>query len=133
MLTLIKTESNGNPWALGINGAHLKFQPNSESQARLWVRYLDAHQYNFDVGLGQINIRQIKQRGYTPEQLLDPCLNLRLASQILTENYQQALKHTSNPQLTLQQALSRYNNGNNHAVYSNGYLARIYANFPSVK
>jgi type IV secretion system protein VirB1 len=128
MVTLVKTESRGNPWAIGLNGARLKFQPKSESQAIAWIRYLDKHGYNFDVGLGQINIANIRKYKLKPEQLLEPCLNLRVSGYILTQNYLDARKTTKDPQLALRYALSTYNTGNKYTGFNNGYINKILRN-----
>lgn len=130
MVTLVRTESKGNPLALGLNGARLKFQPQSESQAIAWVRYLDQHDYNFDIGLGQVNIKNIRKYKLKAEQLLNPCLNLKVSGYILTQNYLLEKKHTPDSQLALGRALSRYNTGNQSAGYDNGYIQRILQNIP---
>ncbi len=125
MVALVKTESGGNKLALGINGARLKYQPKSESQAIAWVRYLDNHNYNYDVGLAQINSVIIKKYHLKPEQLFNPCLNLKIAGEILTNNYLKAQKYTNNPQLALKYALSMYNTGNIKNGFNNGYINNI--------
>jgi hypothetical protein len=69
MPAIIKTESQNNPLAIGLNkGYKLKFQPKDPEQAKNWVEYLEKNDYNFDVGLAQINIKnnqkpRRKQRG----------------------------------------------------------------------
>ena len=66
MPAIIKTESQNNPLAIGLNkGYKLKFQPKDPEQAKNWVEYLEKNDYNFDVGLAQINIKNIKKYGYT--------------------------------------------------------------------
>lgn len=128
MLSLVKTESRANSIAIGLNGARLQYQPKSESQAIAWIRYLDKNNYNFDVGLGQVNIRNIKKYKLTPEQLLNPCLNLKISGEILTKNYIQAMKTTKDPQIGLRKALSMYNTGNQYSGFNNGYVNRILQN-----
>lgn len=129
MVALVKTESKANPWAIGLNGAMLRYQPKSESQAIAWVKYLDKHGYNFDVGLGQINIKNIKKRNIAPEKLInDKCLNLQISGDILTQNYMQAKKSTNDPQLALRKALSMYNTGNQYSGFNNGYVNKILIN-----
>lgn len=128
MVTLIRTESRGNPLALGLNGARLRFQPRSESQAIAWVRYLDKHNYNYDVGLGQVNSNNIRKFKLKPEQLLDPCLNIKVSAYILTQNYLQAKKTVKDPQIALGRALSAYNTGSQYNGYSNGYIQRVLQN-----
>lgn len=130
MVTLVKTESRGNPLALGLNGARLKFQPKNESQATAWVKYLDKHGYNFDVGLGQVNIVNIRKYKLTPEQLFNPCINLKISADILTKNYLAARKTTSNSQLALRKALSAYNTGNQYSGFQNDYVTKILYNIP---
>ena len=131
MVTLVKTESKGNPLALGLNGARLRFQPKSASQAAAWIRYLDKHGYNFDIGLGQVNIKNIRKYKLKPEALLNPCLNLKISADILTKNYLEAKKTTPDPQLALRRALSSYNTGNQYSGFDNGYIYRILTNIPS--
>jgi type IV secretion system protein VirB1 len=130
MVTLIKTESRGNYLALGLNGARLLHQPQNESQARAWIKYLTDAGYNFDVGLTQVNIATIRKYKLGPEKLLDPCLNVKVGGIILTQNYLMAAKTTANSQLALRKALSLYNTGNQQSGFSNGYLQRILHNVP---
>lgn len=129
MVALVKTESNGNPWAIGLNGVRLRYQPKSESQAMAWVRYLDKNNYNFDVGLGQVNIKNIRKHGSKPEELVsNTCLNLQISGKILTQNYIQASKTTKDPQTALRKALSMYNTGNQYGGFNNGYINKVLIN-----
>lgn len=128
MLTLVKTESGRNPLAIGLNGARLLAQPKDETQAIAWIRYLDKNNYNFDVGLGQVNIKNIRKYKLQPEQLLNPCLNLKISGEILTKNYMVAKKNTIDPQYALRKALSMYNTGNQQSGFNNGYVGRILKN-----
>lgn len=129
MKAIIKTESNGFPWAIGINkGYKLRYQPKSKAQAVSWVRYLEKNNYNFDVGLGQINIKNIHQYGYKAEDALDPCTNLKMASDILVKNYNAALTKSSTTSSALQKAISAYNTGNYSSGFSNGYVGKVFAN-----
>lgn len=128
MLVLIKTESRGNNIALGVNGARLRKQPANESQAVEWVRYLNKNNYNFDIGLTQVNIANVRKYKLKPEDLLDPCTNIKVGGDILTKNYIQASKKTKDPQIALRQALSSYNTGNQKSGYYNGYLIKILNN-----
>lgn len=129
MLALVKTESNGNHLAIGLNGTYkLKYQANNLTEASLWVNYLESHGYNFDVGLGQINIKNIKKYGYKPVDMLDPCKNLTVASDILYRNYHIALHKAENKSQALLHAISAYNSGNYNTGFSNGYVLRVLGN-----
>ena len=129
MLAIIKTESRGNPLAIGVNRKHrLLRQPKNIQQALAWVDYLDKHGHNFDVGLGQVNIRNIRKYGYKPAEMLEPCKNLRVASDILYKNYHKALTGSKNKNHALHKALSAYNTGNYKRGFSNGYVQKVLVN-----
>ena len=76
------------------------------------------------MGLAQVNIKNIHKYGYRAEDALDPCINLKLASSILTKNYTQALINSSTSSEALQKAISAYNTGNYSAGLKNGYVKR---------
>lgn len=129
MIAIVKTESQGNAWAIGLNrGKKLRYQPKSYNQAVSWVNYLDQHGYDFDVGLGQVNIRNIRKYGYTPSDMLDPCKNLQVASMILHRNYNEALTTSDSQYEALYKAISAYNTGNYHAGFNNGYVYKVVNN-----
>ena len=44
MRAIIKTESKGNPFAIGINGRlYLKYQPKNYKEAYSWLEYLEKY------------------------------------------------------------------------------------------
>lgn len=126
MNAIITTESKGKPWALGLNkGKKLKYQASSYEQAVAWANYLEANQYDFDIGLAQVNIRNVHKYGYKAYQLLDPCINLKVAGDILQKNYSQALNRSRSQQDALMKAISAYNTGNYQSGFRNGYVTRV--------
>lgn len=128
MEAIIKVESSGNPLALGLNkGYKLQTQPKTEDQAKLWAEYLEKNDYNFDVGLGQVNIKNIHKYGYKASDLLDPCLNLKIASDILDKSYQVASTKNSSA-IAIQKAISAYNTGNFTSGFANGYVQKVNSN-----
>jgi type IV secretion system protein VirB1 len=129
MQAIITTESKSNPLAIGINkGYKLKYQPKSNDQAKAWVNYLEKNNFNFDVGLAQVNIKNIHRYGYKAADALNPCINLKMASDILRKNYKSAISGSRNQTEALQKALSAYNTGNYQSGFRNGYVQKIYAN-----
>jgi len=98
-------------------------------QATAWVNYLERSHYDFDVGLGQVNIRNIHKYGYKAVDMLDPCKNLRVASSILLRNYQNALTMVAgNQKDALYKAISAYNTGNYQHGFKNGYVQKVVNN-----
>ena len=62
MTAIVKVESGGNPWAININKANQRLlaQPQTKAQAEAWVRWFVANGYTIDIGLAQINIKNIQ-------------------------------------------------------------------------
>lgn len=128
MQAIIKVESGGKPNALGLNkGYKLQSQPKTNEQAKQWADYLERNNYNFDVGLAQINIKNIKKFGYKASDLLDPCLNIKLSAKILSANYKSAKGQSSTSDEALKKAISAYNTGNFSSGFNNGYVKKVYA------
>ena len=129
MNAIIQTESKGNYLAIGLNhGYHLVYQAKSYAQARAWVNYLEKHHYNFDVGLGQVNIVNIHKFGYTPVDALDPCTNIKMSAKILAKSFATALSKSSTPNAALLKAISAYNTGNYRSGFNNGYVYKVVKN-----
>jgi type IV secretion system protein VirB1 len=124
---VISVESGGNPLALYVN--HLEGrQPhaNRPDEATKLARHYIAAGYSVDIGLMQINSRNLAALGYTVEQALDPCTNIRGGATVLTANYVEASQRFTPGQPALQAALSAYNTGTFWRGFENGYVARYY-------
>jgi len=124
---VISVESGGNPLALNVN--HLEGpQPHAstpDEAARLARQYVAAG-YSVDIGLMQINSRNLAALGDTVEQALDPCTNIRGGATILTANYVEASQRFTPGQPALEAALSAYNTGTFWRGFENGYVAKYY-------
>ena len=84
---IVHVESEGNPFAVGVNRqgvgesrGGLSYTTAAELVSRLWQQGA-----NFDVGLGQINSRNLEQYRVHPVYLLDPCVNLQWAAFVLRQ------------------------------------------------
>lgn len=129
LMAIVKTESSYNHLALNLNrGKHLRFQPHNLDQAVGWANYLEHNNYDFDIGLGQVNIRNVHTYGFKARDMFDPCKNLFLASIILKKTYVDALKISNNQHDALFRAISAYNTGNFHGGFHNGYVRRVVSN-----
>ncbi len=86
LYAIAKVESDFNPYAINVNanGRSIKeYYPENKYQAKMVLDYLLSHGYNFDVGIAQINIVNIKRWGLDPYSLLDPCYNLDVSARLL--------------------------------------------------
>ncbi|MBV2235898.1 MAG: lytic transglycosylase domain-containing protein [Sterolibacterium sp.] len=128
MMAIIKVESGGRPWALNVNGKQrLARQPASASEAVSWAEWLIAKGYSVDLGLAQVNSRHLQRFALTPQQLLDPCINIAAGAQILSENYAGASRKYGSGQQALRAAISAYNTGNHTRGLTNGYVRKVSA------
>ncbi|MEI6706031.1 MAG: lytic transglycosylase domain-containing protein [Methylococcales bacterium] len=126
---IIKTESEFNPLAIGVNGdIKLSRQPNSKEEAVSTAKWLIANGYNIDLGLGQINSANLSKTGLTVDEIFDPCINITTTATILKDNYQAASREITNQQAALYAALSAYNTGSFTRGISNGYVQKIINN-----
>lgn len=126
MAAIIRTESSGQPYAIGLK--ELRYQPGSKEQAVHWASWLQAHGYNFDAGLMQVNVRNWSKYNLTAETVFDPCTNLQVGARILAENYRAASLRYGPGTRALTAALSAYNTGNFSAGFRNGYVQRVQRN-----
>lgn len=124
---IIQVESGGNPLAIGINGPlKLPYRPANISDAARLARAVMQAGYSVDLGLMQINSRNLPGLGLTVEEVFDPCTNLRAGASILTRGYLGATRRWGPGQDALKAALSAYNTGNYEAGFRNGYVAKVY-------
>lgn len=127
VLAIIRTESRGDPFALNVNGGQQpKRQINAADAATTAQRYVAAG-YSVDLGLGQINSRNMRWLGLTWETVFDPCTNVSAIGRVLTANYNSVVAGRD-PQTALRVALSMYNTGSQTRGFRNGYVARVVGN-----
>lgn len=126
MTAIVMTESKGNPWAIGVNGAGAVKQPSSKAEAIRVARDLILRGKNIDMGLGQINSANLSWLKLSVEQVFDPCTNLRAGAFVLTDNYRRAVR--GGEERPLHAALSAYNTGSFTRGLRNGYVAKVMRN-----
>lgn len=122
MLAVMKQESGGNQWAIGVNSSHKFKRASNYSEAVAESNRLIASGANIDMGLMQINSRTMNNLGLTVEQIFDPCTNVYAGGTVLTRNYYRASKNIKDERAALLAALSAYNTGNFSNGFSNGYV-----------
>lgn len=127
LAALVRVESGFNPYAIGVVGARLQYQPHSYEQALATARALAARGYDFSVGLGQVNVRNLARVGESLTTIFDPCRNLHASSAILQQCFARSSARAGDTQGALRDALSCYYSGNFMTGYRQGYVARILA------
>lgn len=125
-LSIVRHESDQNPWAVGVNSKRLSSQPTTREQAVGLAKTFIGMGYSVDVGYAQINSATLDRLGLTVEQGFEPCTNLNSMQHVLVRNYSAAALHFGEGQSALQAALSAYNTGNMRAGLRNGYVKAVY-------
>ncbi len=127
VLAIIQTESSGEPFALNVNGGRQPARQSNAGDAAATARRFVASGYSVDLGLGQINSRNMRWLGLTWETVFDPCTNVAALARVLTTNYN-AVSAGRDPQTALRIALSMYNTGSQTRGFRNGYVAKVVGN-----
>ena len=125
---VVHTESKGYQFALNVNGvARQPARPTNAIDAARVARNYIAQGYSVDLGLGQINSKNMRALGLTWDRVFDPCTNLGAAGKVLSGNYHQ-VRDGRMPQEALRVALSMYNTGSKTRGFHNGYVGRVLNN-----
>lgn len=128
MSAVVRHESGFDPLAIGVNGKpHRTIRPKSKQEAVEHARNLIAQGADFDVGYGQINVRNWQWLGVTPDTIFDPCVNLNAAQRVLVDCYTRAAKRFGGGQQALYAAFSCYNTGTFQRGFENGYVRKVLA------
>jgi type IV secretion system protein VirB1 len=124
---IVHTESRGHPLALNVNGTRQPKRPTNLADAVATAKRYITMGYSVDLGLGQINSRNMRKLGLTWDTVFDPCTNIAALGQILTQSYQ-SVADGRHPQTALRLAISLYNTGSTSRGFRNGYVAKVVGN-----
>ncbi|NMW31240.1 lytic transglycosylase domain-containing protein [Altererythrobacter sp. RZ02] len=127
VVAIVHTESRGHVFALNVNGGRQPRRQASAAAAAATAKRYVAAGYSVDLGLGQINSRNMRWLGLTWETVFDPCTNIAALGRVLTQNYN-SVKAGRDPQSALRIALSMYNTGSQSRGFRNGYVAKVVGN-----
>ncbi len=133
ILSIIKTESNGNHLVINDNTTRSSYKPVTKDDAINISFILIKKGHNLDFGLMQINLVNAKKFHLTLNKLFDPCENIKVGSKILTDNFIKTSRENSNEQIALLKAVSMYNTGSSHKGFSNGYVKKVLGNAKIIK
>ena len=125
MAAIVSVESAYNPFAIGVVGGHLLRQPHTLEEALATVDMLTRQNYNFSLGLAQVNRHNLARFDETTRSIFDPCANLRAAAAILAECFARAARSVDDEQVALRRAISCFYSGNFSTGFSAGYVQRV--------
>ncbi len=102
-------------------------QPKDREEAKYWLHWFLLRHHTVSIGLMQVNSEMAPQFHVKPEQLLEPCTNLRVGAAILISLYTDLAREMGEGFPALDAALSFYNSGNPITGFRNGYVENVYA------
>jgi len=126
LLSVVQVESRFDPLAIGVNGApRIVVEPTSVDDAVARATALIAAGRNIDLGLAQINSKNLSWLGISLAEVFEPCTNLKAAARILQDGYGRSDPARVGEQAALKTALSYYNTGHPVRGFTNGYVAKV--------
>ena len=124
LLSVVQVESGFNALAIGVNGApRVTVVARTPAEAAQKASALIAAGRSVDLGLAQINSKNLAWLGLSVEAAFDPCRNLAAAARVLQAGYEPG--DAVDVQPALLRALSRYNTGDARRGFNNGYVAKV--------
>lgn len=124
---IIRVESSFNELAINVNDEGVKIKkPVTRPEAVTLAKDLIQKGYSVDLGLMQVNSKNLLKLGLSVEDAFDGCRSLSAGSKILKDNYGRAASKSGEGQAALVAALSAYNTGNFRSGISNGYVSKVY-------
>jgi type IV secretion system protein VirB1 len=119
MAAVVRVESSGNPFAIGVVGASLERQPSNLDEAVATARHLEKLGMNYSVGIAQVNKFNFRSQGIKDfESAFDTCTNLSAGARILGDCYKRANNDWG-------KAFSCYYSGNFSTGFAHGYVQRV--------
>jgi len=126
--SVVRIESGFDPLVIGINSPRReRVTPKSTAEAVSTAERLIAAGDSIDLGLGQINSRNLAWLGLSVAESFDPCRNLAAAARVLKADFDRAGRTPGDEQTALRTALSYYNTGDAGRGFRNGYVAKVTA------
>ncbi len=126
MLSIVQVESHNNPLAINVNGAADPAPARTAEEAIRTAEALIRQGRSVDLGLGQINSKNLGWLDMTVADAFDPCRNLAGAAKVLEAGYLSAARLAPQQQ-ALRMAFSAYNTGDHRRGFANGYVAKVEA------
>lgn len=126
LVSLARTESGFDALAIGTNGRRrISIHPSNAEIAVATAHALIAAGRSIDLGLGQVNSKNLALAGLTLEAAFDPCRNLAASARFLQAAYDRSNPELNGEQRALWTALSYYNTGDPNRGFRNGYVAKV--------
>lgn len=119
MAAVVKQESGGVPWVVHNNSTGKSQSHPSKSAAVAAATVAIGRGESVDMGLAQINSKNLPALGLSVEQVFEPCTNIAAGASILTASYKKVG--------SLSGALGIYNTGKPDSTAATAYAQKVFA------
>jgi type IV secretion system protein VirB1 len=128
LLSIVAVESGFEPLAIGVNGTpRIVVTAANPADATAKAAALIAQGRSVDLGLAQINSRNLAALGLDVAAAFDPCRNLSASADLLARDYGRSAPDLVGAQAALRAALSYNNTGDPRRGLANRYVAKVTA------
>lgn len=117
MSAIVKQESGGHPWSINDNNGKRSYRLKTKEEAVLKAAELISAGHSIDMGLAQVNSKNLRWLGLSIAQVFDPCTNISAGAKVLTQGYQKTG--------SLPAALSMYNTGKANSPRGQEYARQV--------
>jgi type IV secretion system protein VirB1 len=117
---VVRQESGGNPLLIHSNTSGHTYRPKSPGEAVALAGKLIRQGHSVDLGLAQINSRNLSWLGLDVQTVFDPCRNLGAAQTVLLDGWKRSGGN-------LRKTLALYNTGKPDSQAGVKYAARVYS------
>jgi len=132
MARIVRVESSGNPFAIGVVGGRLQRQPTNLQEAVQTADQLEKAGYNYSIGLSQVNRIHFKRFGWLGDikKGFNACGNLQAGADVFLGCKEGAARslNSRSPEAVLRAALSCYYSGSYTAGEKLGYVDKVLSN-----
>ena len=118
MAAVVKQESGGQPWVVNNNTTRKSVTFESKAAAVAAALTAVGRGESVDLGLVQINSKNLPALGLSVEQVFDPCTNIAAGANILAAGYERTR--------SLGSALSIYNTGRSDSKMGLAYAQKVF-------
>ena len=118
MAAVVKQESGGQPWVINNNTTRKSMAFASKAAAVAAAVAAVGRGESVDLGLAQINSKNLPTLGLSVEQVFDPCTNIAAGAKILAAGYARVG--------SLSGALSMYNTGRSDSKMGTTYAQKVF-------
>lgn len=118
MAAVVKQESGGQPWTINNNTTKKSVVFESKTAAVAAAMAAVGRGESIDMGLAQVNSKNLQSLGLSVEQVFDPCTNIAASAKILAAGYQKTG--------TLGGAFSMYNTGKSDSKIGFDYAQKVF-------